>query len=90
MAYVYSAMWLGIAIFLFVLSVKESKIYAICGSYFVFNSIWWFISAISKYDMFHGTAGWVYRGLTAIFLVVGLFYYFLIYRKKDRITDTKN
>lgn len=89
MNFLYSAMWLGIAIFLFILGAKEDKLYSICGIYFIFNSIWWFIDALGKYDMFNGTIAWIYRGITALFLVVGICYYLFVYKKKkEKDSDT--
>lgn len=82
-------MWLGIAIFLFVMGAKESKMYTVCGTYFVFNAVWWFISAVSEHDMFKNTLGWVYRGITAVFVIMGLCYYFLVYKKKENTNDDK-
>lgn len=89
MNYVYSIMWAGIAVFLFVMGAKDSKLYTFCGTYFVFNAVWWFAGALSKYDMFHNTLGWVYRGITAAFLIVGLCLYFFIYKKKNNSSDSE-
>ena len=33
--------------------------------------------------MFHGTMGWIFRGITAIFLVIGVVYYYF-YKKNNR------
>ncbi len=80
MTIVYSVMWLLIAIFLLSLGIKEQKIYLVFSVYFLFNSVWWGVSAFVEKDMFHGTLGWVFRGITAVFLVIGCVYYYF-YRK---------
>lgn len=72
---VYSVMWLLIAIILFSMGIKEQKIYMVFSVYFVFNSIWWGISFFTNNDMFHGTLGWAFRGVTAVFLIIGIVYY---------------
>ena len=75
MTIVYSVMWLMIAVILFSMGIKEQKIYMVFSLYFVFNSIWWAASCFSSEDMFHGSLGWVFRGVTAVFLVIGIIYY---------------
>lgn len=74
---VYSIMWLLIAVILFTMGIKEQKIYMVFSLYFAFNSIWWGISFFTQKDMFHGAFGWAFRGVTAIFLVIGVIYYYL-------------
>ena len=83
MTIVYSVMWLLIAVILFSMGIKEHKIYIVFSVYFVFNSIWWGISAFTENDMFHGALGWVFRGVTAVFLIIGVAYY-LKYMNKDK------
>lgn len=87
MNYVYSVMWLLIAVMLIKMGIKESKLYLIFSIYFTFNAVWWFISAVTSADMFHGTLGWVFRGITLAFLIIGVAYYFLVERKKPRKND---
>lgn len=82
MAYVYSIMWLGIAIFLFVMGIKEYKILAIFSIYFLTDAVWWFLNAFTETNMFGGVLGWVFRGITLVFIIVGFCYYFLFWRKK--------
>ena len=83
MTIVYSIMWLLIAVILFSMGIKEQKIYIVFSMYFLFNCVWWGISAFVKADMFHGTMGWIFRGITAIFLVIGVVYYYF-YKKNNR------
>lgn len=85
MTIVYSVMWLLIAVILFSMGIKEQKIYIVFSIYFVFNSIWWGISSFVEKDMFHGTLGWIFRGVTAVFLIIGIAYYFMyINTKKNK------
>ena len=77
MTVVYSVMWLLIAVILFSMGIKEQKIYIVFSVYFVFNSIWWGVGALTENDMFHGTLGWVFRGVTAVFLIIGVVYYLM-------------
>ena len=83
MTIVYSIMWLLIAVILFSMGIKEQKIYIVFSMYFLFNCVWWGISAFVKADMFHGSLGWVFRGVTAVFLIIGIVYY-LMYMDKDK------
>ncbi len=83
MTAVYSVMWFIIAGFLLSLGLREQKIYMVFSIYFVFNGIWWGIAFFTKADMFHGTMGWIFRGITAIFLVIGVVYYYF-YKKNNR------
>ena len=76
MTAVYSLMWLAIAGFLLSMGIKEHKIYIVFSVYFLFNSVWWGAAFITKADMFHGTLGWIFRGVTAVFLVIGVLYYY--------------
>ena len=88
MTIVYSIMWLLIAVILFSMGIKEQKIYIVFSIYFIFNSVWWGISAFVKTDMFHGTFGWVFRGVTAVFLIIGVAYY-LMYMDKGKKSNEK-
>ena len=87
MAVVAAFMWWGIAVFLLRLGIKENKIYLIFSVYFVFNGIWWIVSAYNSADMFHGSLGIIYRAITAVFLVIGCVFYYL-YKTKN--TDKNN
>lgn len=80
MTAVYSVMWLAIAGFLLSMGLKEQKIYIVFAVYFLFNSVWWGIAFFTKADMFHGAMGLVFRGITAVFLAIGVVYYYN-YRK---------
>ncbi|MDE7389753.1 MAG: hypothetical protein K2M82_02270 [Lachnospiraceae bacterium] len=68
--YLYFAMWLLIAVFLIIFGIKENKIYFLFSVYFIFNAIWWFCDIMVKADLFHGIYGWIFRGITAIYLAI--------------------
>ena len=84
---VYSVMWLLIAVILFSMGIKEHKIYMVFSVYFLFNSIWWGISFFTENDMFHGGFGWTFRGVTVIFLIIGIIYYSCFMNKSNNKTD---
>lgn len=83
MSYVYSVMWLIIAIILVFMAIKENKILLIFSVYFLFNAVWWFLSAATAYDMFHGTLGWVFRGVTLVFVIAGGIFYLSMKKKTE-------
>ena len=77
MTLVLAVMWLCIAIYLFYKGIKEFKILAVFSVYFLFNACWWCADYFVSADMFHGTFGWIFRGVTAVFLMIGsIFYYY--------------
>lgn len=82
MSAVYTVMWLLIALTLLYMGIKEQRIYIVFSVYFLFNSIWWGIGFFTQADMFHGIPGWIFRGITAIFLIIAVLYYYF-YRKKN-------
>lgn len=92
MTYFYSVIWLGIAILLFRIGIKEKKLfkmYAILSLYFIFDAVWWFIRAFTGLDMFHGTLGWVFRGVTLVFIAVAALFYLPMIKKKGNDSEKK-
>ncbi len=82
MTIVYAIMWLLIALFLFNMGRKDSKLYTIFSLYFLFDAVWWFVSYFVQADMFSGALGWVFKGVTIFFLAVGVVYYVLVETKR--------
>lgn len=71
MQYVYAFMWLVVGLLLiFHFGRKEDKIFYTAGTFFLFLAGWWGTAAYTKLDLFHGTWGWVLRGISAVFLLI--------------------
>lgn len=90
MTLVYAVMWLLIAVFLFSMGFKDGKIYFIFSVYFLFNAVWWCISYFVSTDMFHGSFGWIFRGITAVFFLFGCIYYYFYRTNGKRERDINN
>lgn len=89
MTLVYAVMWLLIAVFLFSMGFKEGKFYFIFSVYFLFNAVWWCVSYFVSTDMFHGAFGWIFRGVTAVFLLFGCIYYYFYRKNGGRESDVE-
>lgn len=71
MQYVYTLMWLVVGLLLiFQLGRKEDKVFYAAGAFFLFLAGWWGTAAFTKLDLFHGTWGWILRGVAAVFLLI--------------------
>ena len=75
MAYVYAGMFFLAALILIFRLGKENKIFYFTGGLFLFMSAWWLLDELLQVDLFHGTWGWVFRGVIAVAVVIiGLTY----------------
>ena len=73
---VYAVMWLLIAVILIYMGIRDkTKAYIFFSIYFIFSGIWWAAAFFTNKDMFHGTLGWIFRGITAVFLIIGIIFY---------------
>ncbi len=88
MTIVYSVMWLIIAIYLLYLGIKDNKVFIIFSVYFLFNACWWFADYFVSAEMLHGTWGWIFRGITAVFLIIGVAV-IVMQRKRGQKEDTE-
>ncbi len=86
MGYVYSGLWFLIAILLFVRFRGEGKVVYVLSGYFVIMGIWWLINQMVQIDLMSGVYGWVFRGISALMLVVLVVTY--IYDRKIRISES--
>ena len=84
MEYFYGAMWLVVAFILIFRMSKESKIFYLLGGFFAFMGIWWLLDAYLKdIDLLSGGYGFILKGVGVVCLViVGIFYYKNIYKKR--------
>ena len=60
-------------------------VYVLSG-YFVIMGIWWLINQMVQIDLMSGVYGWVFRGISALMLVVLVVTY--IYDRKIRISES--
>ena len=80
--YIYSAMWLIIAVYLFFTAIKESKFFFLLSGFFLFLSGWYLADElITTVDLFSGVYSWIFRGVALVVLVISAIAY-LKYRKK--------
>lgn len=87
MGYVYSALWFVVAILLIVRFRKESKIIYFLSGYFAVMGAWWLTNEFVAVDLLSGTYGWIFRGISAVVIIVLLMAYFREKRKKSEKSD---
>ena len=62
MGYVYSALWVLIALMLFFRFRKENKVVYVMAVYFIFLGTWWFIDEfVTGINLMEGAYVWVLR-----------------------------
>ncbi len=87
--YIYAAVWLIIAIYLFVQAFKETKFLFFLSSFFLFLSGWYFLNEIlTSVNLFEGVYSWIFRGVAIVVLIVCAVAY-LKYRKNRTNTDNE-
>ncbi len=83
MGYVYSVLWLIIAVMLFFRFKKENKAVILLSCYFVFLSVWWFLDQyVHGLDLMDGVYVWILRFVSALVLGICVIIY-IRERKKD-------
>lgn len=82
--YLYTAVWFGIAVYLFVTAIRRYRtpILFILSGFMVFLGVWELIDTLSEVSMKSGVYGWIYRGVALAVLIVCLLWYFLRGRGK--------
>lgn len=85
--YIYSALWLIIAIYLFVQAFKTHRFLFFLSAYFLFMCGWYLANELlTNINLFAGFYSWILRGVSiAVLLVCAVVY--LIYRSR-RNTQT--
>ncbi len=78
MGYVYAAVWLLIAVYLFYTAIRRERtpILFILGGFMVFLSVWELIDVMSDINMKTGTYGWIYRGVALLALIACFVWFF--------------
>ena len=79
--YLYAAMWLLIAGYLFYLAIKGERIFFIIAPFFVFLGGWALADELTSVDLMGGVYGWIYRAAAIAALVACAVWYYT-YRKK--------
>ena len=76
MGYFYAVMWLIAGLLLIFTVSKENKIFYFLGAYFLFMGSWWGINEyLHDVNLFDGVYGWVFRGISAIVLIIIIVFY---------------
>lgn len=79
--YVYTALWLILAVYMFYLAFKENKFFFVLSAFFAFLCGWYLADELlTTVDMFSGVYSLIYRGVALIVLIVCVIAY-LKYRK---------
>ncbi len=87
--YLYSAMWLIIAIYLAYQAFKQSKFLLVLSAFFLFLTGWYLTDTIlPDPDLFSGIYGTIFRSVAAVVLLVCIIVY-IIY-KKSKIIENKD
>ncbi len=84
--YVYAAMWLVIAIYLFYTALKNSKFFFVLSGFFLFLGGWYLADELLAVDLFAGVYSYIYRGVAIVVLIACAIAY-MRYRKSTKNDD---
>lgn len=87
MDYIYAGMWFLVAIILITRFRKESRIIYVLSGYFAVMGMWWLANTFVSADLLGGTYGWIFRGVSAVVIVILIIAYF---REKQNKKDNSN
>ncbi len=83
--YIYSALWLIIAVYLFVQAFKETKFFFFLSAFFLFLSGWYLCNElIAGVNLFEGIYSWIFKGVAVLALLVCVIVYF---SRRSKRTD---
>ncbi len=68
--YVYTALWLILAIYMFITALKNSKFFFLLSGFFLFLSCWQLADELLSVNLFEGVYSLIYRGVAVVVLVV--------------------
>ncbi|MBR2715455.1 MAG: hypothetical protein IKB73_04520 [Ruminococcus sp.] len=69
--YIYSAVWLIIAVYLFFTAIKHSRFFFFLSGFFLYLSGWYLLDEIlTDVDMFSGVYNLIFRGVAVVVLIV--------------------
>lgn len=82
--YIYAALWLIIAVYLFFYAFKSHKFLFFLSGYFLFMSGWYLTDQLLvDVNLFSGMYSWIFRGIALVVLIISVLVYF--YSKKKRL-----
>lgn len=82
--YIYTAVWFIVAIYMFYLAFRESKFFFLLSAYFVFMGTWYLTNnLLTDIDLFSGIYNWIFRGVSAVVLIICAIVYFN-YKRKNK------
>lgn len=79
--YIYAAMFVVIGLMLLFLAAKENRAFYVAGGYFLLLGAWWYCNIRTQANLFQGTWGWVFKGITASVLLFCCYIYYLERKK---------
>lgn len=86
--YIYSALWLIIAVYLFVHAFKETKFFFFLSSFFLFLSGWYLADELLKnVDLFEGVYSLIFRGVAVAVLIVCAAVYLKYRKNRDKSNE---
>ncbi|MBQ2972256.1 MAG: hypothetical protein IJE16_06875 [Ruminococcus sp.] len=86
--YIYSALWLIIAVYLFVQALKDTKFLFFLSAFFLFLSGWYLCDELIKgVNLFEGIYSWIFRGVAVVVLLVCVIVYFSRRQKQENFRE---
>lgn len=82
--YVYAAMFLVIAVYLFFYAFKSHKVLFLLSGYFLFMSGWYITDTLlTSVNLFEGMYSWIFRGVALVVLIICAIVYVNYRRNRD-------
>lgn len=75
--YLFTALWFILAVYLFVMAVRQYRILFLLSGFMAFLGVWELLDTLSEADMKSGVYGWIYRGVAAVVLIICIIWYYL-------------
>ena len=80
--YIYAAVWLILAVYLFFIALRESRFFFVLSGFFLFLAGWALANEFVELDLMSVLYGWIYRGVAlAVLILCAVRYYF--YKKNS-------
>lgn len=83
--YVYAAMWLILAVYMFYLAFKHSKFLFVLSGFFLFSFVWQLTDKLIETNLFAPPYSFIYRGVAIVVLIVCIVVYSKL--RKERLSD---
>ena len=69
--FIFAAMWIIIALYLFFLAFTEDTFFFFIAPFFAFLGVWQLLDRLNtSVDMMAGPAVWIYRGVATVMLII--------------------